>query len=438
MMRCVVCISLSWTIAGCAGLHQILAPRPQKEEAKARWSLMRAKVKLQLAENEFKAGHLDESLKSLDEVLQLEPENPRAVLLLARVRLESGQLNAARNAVAEALLLMPDSAEPSYVAGMIAERGENWPEAIRFYSRASDMSPDDPDYLAAQIEAMMALGQSGDALALLDSRMSRFDNEPRLRYLAAEIHRSMGQSASAARELRMAARNDSGSVILQDDLGETLSASGRDAEAVGLLEARQREEDRRAAGGADIDNAASTQRRLTMARSYLRLGRTDDARQVLHDLLEAAPEQSAAWLLLARVETDSERWAAACDAAEHAARLMPDHDAAHLMCAYARLRKENPRGAAEAARRAIALNPQNAIAYCTLGQALEALDDPERARETYTRALTVDPECALARKLLEQSTQNAAPTALRRDDARSALRMPAHEHVPDDPENGAP
>src|SRR5262245_54432002 len=89
-------------LAACSGctksMKGIFSHEKPQAAAKARWDDVRAGVKLQLAESQFRSGHVTDALRTIDEAVELEPANAGVFLLLARIRLEQGQLGAARQA----------------------------------------------------------------------------------------------------------------------------------------------------------------------------------------------------------------------------------------------------------------------------------------------------------------------------------------------------
>src|SRR5438045_99674 len=85
--------------SGCTNsMKGIFAHAKPQAAAKARWDDVRAGVKLQLAESQFRSGRVTEALRTINEAVELEPANAGVFLLLARIRLEQGQLGAARQA----------------------------------------------------------------------------------------------------------------------------------------------------------------------------------------------------------------------------------------------------------------------------------------------------------------------------------------------------
>jgi len=392
-----------------------------KEERGAHWKQVRCDVKRKLAESQLEARHLDEALREIEAALVLNPKDAACHVLLARIRLEQGQLAAARAAVDEALKIDPDRAETLFTGGLVAERNENWEEAITFYAKAAAAAPNEADYLAAQAETLVAMGRSADALDLVESRRGDFESNARLHYLAAELYQTLGMKEKSIDCLKKATRAAGDDDALAGQLGVALSQAGRDVEAVGLLEplvrkawdARRgrnprddRKDDRRGESDASV-------MRLALASSLQRLGRIDAARGVLDQQLRGNPDDAQAWLLLARLEIDASSWGEAEDAAAHAVRLSGDQPEAHLVAAYIALKRGDYRTAMTSARLASERDTTDTTGLCLLGQSYEARGEYEEARDAYERALQRDPTCQTARRLLQKcdavKTRHAAP-----------------------------
>lgn len=432
----VTCLAGLPFACGCAQGTGILS-KTQKasEEAHVRWNKVRARVKLQLAQAQYDAQHLNESLRELEEALSLDPDNADACVLLARIRLEQNRIPDARQALEHAARIQPDHAEAAYVAGIVAQRCDDWSTALSCYTRAAGLRPAEADYVAAAAEALMAMNRAPEALALIESRLSDFDDDARLRFLSAQVHSELGLSDAAAERMRQAARAADNDRAIQAALGLALAEAGRDVEAVGVLAplyhamvksgATAAKERNQPGGDARCVTVSSAAVGLILARCHYQLGNLNEARRCLADLIGRDPDDAQAWLLLARVASDQNDGSAASEAAENAVRLAGHHAATHLVAALIWLRDNELDRAADAAKRAATLDRNDPTSLCLLGRAREAAGLDQQASEAYAQALVRDPRCELARALLDRLT------------ARSEKLTPPPQHAAS-PTEGAP
>lgn len=425
-------------VCGCAQGMGALSKAPKaSEEAHARWNKVRARVKLQLAQAQYEAQHLNESLRELEEALSLDRNNADACILLARIRLEQNRIPDARQALEHAVRIQPDHPEAAYVAGIVAQRCEDWSTALDCYTRAAALRHSEPDYVAAVAEALVAMDRAPEALALIESRLVEFDDDARLRYLAAQIHAELGQSEAAAERMRQAARAADNDRTLQAALGLALADAGRDIEAVGVLAPLYHATVRSGATPSDARNTPGKDARfatvspgaigLTLARCQHRLGNFEEARRVLGELIGRDPSDAQAWLLLARTASDQGDRPAASEAAENAVRLAGHRGATHLVAAMVWLRGSDFDRAAHAAQRAAELDQEDPIGLCVLGQAREGAGRDQQACDAYAQALMRDPECELARALLDRLTARSEEVAPPQHAASASDRTTALE-----------
>lgn len=109
----------------------------RQAEAEQHWNGMRGDIQVQLAENHFAAGRLDETEKVLEQAAALTPDNVRVFVLATKLHLERGDLAKARTAIGRAAALPGAGAEVEYLAGIVAERYGDLPMALEYYTSAS-------------------------------------------------------------------------------------------------------------------------------------------------------------------------------------------------------------------------------------------------------------------------------------------------------------
>ena len=162
-----------WAMAGCSNTtHQ-----QQKAQARKNWNQVRAKLKHQLASQQFQAGHVESAITTTHESLGLDPENTEAHVLLMLALLEKGELAAAQRALQMVAELNLDSPDLAYTTGIIAERAGQLEEAVVAYGHAAELDPGGIEFVIAQAECLVALDRPGEAQQLVADNLERFDRD---------------------------------------------------------------------------------------------------------------------------------------------------------------------------------------------------------------------------------------------------------------------
>jgi len=300
------------------------AKNKNKEEAQARWEQMRAKVKFQLAERDFAAGQIESALKTCQEVIALHPACLDAYLLLARIQLERGQFAEAQAALDATEQFGPTTPEAAYLRGMLAEARGPAREAMDWYRRAYEALPNEPDYLLAYVESMIAAGQTEAAAELLVKRERDFDQDVRVQLL-------LGQCLSLLGKHREASDVYLGVLLLEPN-----DPMLREEAVLVLLSAKRVTEAGRAI--APLLESPQAQPSVMLLQSWAQaLLDTNDVAGAVRVLQEATtryPKAVKAQLLLSKALLMLDRAASAREAARQACRLAPDSVDARLLLAY--------------------------------------------------------------------------------------------------------
>src|SRR5688500_1565793 len=172
----VAALAILLTATGCQSTKA-----KDKEKAAARWNKARAGVMLSLANDQFKAGNLEQCRRTVDGAIKLDPQNPNLHILSAKLSIEQGQLEAAERQLEEARRVAPNAAEAYYLSGVVFQRWQKAQTAYEFYTAASDKAPAELAYTLARTEMLVDLGRSNEALSLLQEKANYFENSPAIR-----------------------------------------------------------------------------------------------------------------------------------------------------------------------------------------------------------------------------------------------------------------
>ena len=156
-----------------ATAHQVMAAalqqldRPQEAAAAFRRfaALAPDAEPLREADRHRKEGDFERAERICREILQREPENTRALGILAMMAIDREQSGLAENLLQRILSLEPRNAAALYELGRFFGKQGRFPEGIDALERAKEIAPSDTRILLALGDLLAIAGRSSDALA---------------------------------------------------------------------------------------------------------------------------------------------------------------------------------------------------------------------------------------------------------------------------------
>lgn len=432
------------------GLARLLAEAAAAEEREAwtvaaellrsarRVALRDPDVLLRLAAVLEKSGSSDEAIPVYREILEIDPGMVAAAENLAAALSSNGDLEGAVWLLERTLEHRPESGSLHYHRGLLLVQQAQGPthEAKRELQRARELGFDRPHlYLMLGRAARVEEGAE-NALTLLDEGLARAPDDPQLLRERGLVLADLGKFDAAVRDLERALASEAGALERVKDLITVLLRAERPAEALGLLERYEWENDtdllyfaaraRRAVGHPAAAETMERYRRVAQrdrAEEASRISALTDVRAGIvawenGDLSRAAslfrsaaterPGWSVAGSYLATALLALGREKEAVERAESVLAADPRNSQAMIVVGKARL-DEDPAAALDVLERAVDLYPYRNACLLALGEAYVAVERISDAVEIFRRASEVDPEDAWIRERLEALSRASGP-----------------------------
>ncbi|MGH0037558.1 MAG: tetratricopeptide repeat protein [Myxococcota bacterium] len=403
----------------------------------------RADLFLLLAEAQDKVGNRSGALAAVDRAIELST-SPSYSALLMRTRLRAeledwaGVLSSFRNIKRHGMRLGPTVRAYRVRALYETERKvpgrqelerllEAYPESIEvvltyvdyeglgspkrtraLLDRAIEAHPDSTVLILRRAEFAIATGHTDEALAVLDTHLEPHGDapgsRPMLRLARARLLLALDRSDEAIADLESAFEGRPRPIPVPAVLATALQAQGRVDEAIEYLE--------RARSTPPVASNAMWQ----LGSLYLGLGRLEQARTVLEEVVRAAPKMARArndlaWVL-ADLGQDLDR---ALDLARSARADLPHNAAVADTLGWVYLRRKLDSAALVEFDAAIDLAEANgnvqADYFYHRGLALERLGRPRDAAGAFERALALEPEHAGARDASARVADAGSPAS---------------------------
>lgn len=180
-------------------------------------------------------GQRDQAVTLLRELIQAEPRNADARLLLGSVLMEGGQRSESIAQLREAVKLLPASAEAHNALGEAYNTFGELSEARPEFARAVELDPRHAQAQANLGDVLVQLGESDAAVPHLDQAIRLFGGKADsayARYLRARIYNDHGDAAKAAVELDQAVQLRPEFAEAWSDLGAARKTLGDDSGAL--------------------------------------------------------------------------------------------------------------------------------------------------------------------------------------------------------------
>lgn len=454
------------------GCQSLLRLHPS-DPAAQRWDHVRGRVKFRLARQQYHAGQFAEAVKTISESLVEDPSQTDAYVLLAESNLELGKPASAEAALQRAVAAGLQSADLTYMQGVVHELRGQKEEALTAYRRARQSDPREVDFLVAEAECLVVLNRPKEALQLLDANLDVLDDDGSVAALAAHVAALLGDSDAAIKRYRQALALDAvraaagassefpmssrashaspagaarrsfagftslvsprsnGSEVpiraretvidpdyrlVAEEMGRLLAAAGRCEEALAVLGPLLNRGDQVGEiPGRNPEAAEDGVVRAAVATCHLQMGDTGLAKQTIDPYAAAHPEDAHAQLLLAKAAIGENDFITALRALRLAEQQGADVPEVWLVRAAINWKRGRLGVAAADLYDVLQNRPEDTEAHCLLAEVLRAQEHAEAARTHFQRALEIDADCTWAAAGLKALADASPPVPVDAD-----------------------
>jgi tetratricopeptide (TPR) repeat protein len=329
-------------------------------------------------------GGVDLARKLYGAAHALAVHDPRPLLGLAALSLQSGQHTEAASHASAALDLDRDSPEARYFLGRAARAAGDLHGAIGYYRHALERRP---RYAEAMVSLANALKQSGESAEALDHYGRALEINPQLaeaHLASARLLKSMGALHDALVALERGVAACAKSATLWLELGHQRLEAGRLAEA------------RTAYEHAVERNPGSAEARNGLGATLREFQQLRDAAVQFQRAIEIDPKFAEAHLNLGLVHVELDNNAAALERFDEAIRLRPELAPAHNGRGIALIDLKRGEEAVAALKRALEIQPGAWDMWMHLGLAYQMLNRWQDAEAAYLEARARAPESGVS------------------------------------------
>lgn len=360
------------------------------DSANTRWKSMRSNLMLQMAQQQFDTGDLDQAEKTLMDAIAIDTGNARLHVLAGRVALERGQLERAYKRLDLAISFDENLAEAHYFQGIVLQRWTRFADALASYEKAADLQQDNVGFLLAVAEMLVALDRQDEAIARLQEKVVVFDQNAGIRAALGQLYGMNGQHDKAVAMYRQAALLRPDDLQLVEELATAQMAAGNTAEGIRLLE--------QLCASGELSDRKDLRHQLAAA--YISVDRLNDAKTLYIDLTRQDPQDAQTWIKLGELSWRQGDTSGTLLAANRVMATAPRAPEGYLLAGMVWQQRQRTDEALRLFDRAAQLAPESAEPVILRGLTLQRAGRQEAAIAAYQEALRRQPDDSRAQSLL--------------------------------------
>jgi len=377
-------------------------------------------LKIRMVEVLSLQGRYDEAYKTVQEVLQKDPENSSARALRGALRLRAGgeqELTAAVTDFEAALVRMPYNAVLRYNLAEAHRALGDFDRAEVEYRAAIEERPDylAPRYRLAGLYA--GRGEYAKAIAEAEKILEHAPGNLNAQLIRADAWMRMGETTQARKALEELLRQHPGDIDVLNLLASLDLAENK------LRDAERRFRQVYETPGGELRGLGG------LVNVYLQQRRPKAALALLQKEAQKHPENSALKLLLAFTLNLTGQYDKAIELTKEVLKVRPNNGEAYRLLGGVYYSKGDLSAAEGYFKRAAELRPRDPVPPLFLGMTAERMGAMQRAIEYYRKTIDLSPNNAIA---LNNLAYVLAETSADLDEALALVRR-ARALLPDEP-----
>jgi tetratricopeptide (TPR) repeat protein len=336
-----------------------------------------AAMRLDLAQLLAQMNKAEQAKTILVALVKDQPNNGQALDTLFRVSASLKDYDAAKSAADALVATEPKSAVGYLYQGILAEDAKRYDEALRLFSRATEIQPDALEPLQAQVRMLMVLKRSAEAMKRLDELTAQDVKNAFAPNIKGELLLVQKDSPGAQAAFRMAIdRSPTWWIPYRGLAAAQFVAKDPDA-AVATL---------RTAQGAV---AQPDQAGIELASYFEKMGKPEDAEREYESIVRRDPQSDVAANNLAMLLVTYGKDAASIDRAKSIASRFAESSNPSYLDTYGWVLLKHGEAAASAAvlQRVVSQVPGAPVALYHLGMAQAQAGRSAQALDSLTRAV---------------------------------------------------
>jgi tetratricopeptide (TPR) repeat protein len=352
--------------------------------------VLRSLVQLNLLQN-----HISEAQVYAQELVQRNPADASARLLLSSIYLREGQLHSVEEQLLAANRLAPNQANVHVQLGMLNAQEKKWKPAEQEFETAIRLAPSDLTVVSAYADYLVSRQQTQQARALLEKYVESNPNNSPSRVMLGTLELQSKNDSAAQSQYEQAIQIDPKNILAYLRLGGMYQARNQSDAALVQYQKALDLQPNSAALIALVGNV------------YLQRNDPESARKYYARALQADPDFPVANANMAWVDAvEGKNLDAALAMAQKAKSQVPELPAITDVLAWVMYQRGNYTGAIPLLEDAVKKAPDSSQYHYHLGMALMAAGQKDRGRAQLQTALQMNTPLRPAEK--EQAEQALA------------------------------
>jgi tetratricopeptide (TPR) repeat protein len=277
---------------------------------------------LSLGQGCLKHGDVDQAIQAFEQAQRIDPRQIKSYLWLAQIYLSQGDLRRAAASADSAIKLAPDQIDPLLVRAEIALQANDPQAALRRSQAALEIDPEDVSALHLQARCLERLGQTEEAVRVLDRALTLTEDAlPLMLERIDLVESSLGLPAALTELQKLAARHpDEASVLAR--LSRALAEAGMHTQAISTAQSALRSA-QSALRDESLHEDEKGDLHFLLGQLLRAAGQLDQAIYQINEAIRLAPENVEAYLELAAAHQDRRQYAQALEVYQQAMQMAP-------------------------------------------------------------------------------------------------------------------